>query len=708
MKALILAGLTLTYTSFVCGQVSLPQAITISGGVCINSQLTVTTPVPAQEIDWTLNGTTVVQRQQATLQTSATTIAGGTTGSGPIQLSAPDRLFVDDNGDVYIPDLGNNRVVKWAAGSGTGVVVAGGNGTGSAANQFNRPTSVFVDRQGNIYIADQSNNRVQKWAPGAAAGVTVAGLSGELSGPTDVFIDAQGALYVSSQYSNTVYKYPPGSTTPAIVATGNGMSSPTGIFVDANGNLYVCDTDYSRILKWTPGATTATVVVGSAGAGNGANQIANPLDIYVDCAGNLYIADYSNNRVQKWAPGATFGTTVLGTGTPGSAANQLNTPASVFLDGNYNIYVSDFGNNRVQEVSYSVNRSYTPTAAGVYTATVNTGCGTITSNAVTIGAGQTPQVQISASSTFACNGSPVVFTATPTNGGASPSYQWKRNGVLAGTNSATYTDPSPVKGEVVSCTITSSDPCVGTPTGISNDIVLTEVLPPSLGANLTVCPGATVRISAGPGYSTYLWQDGSADSIFTAAGPGVYYVDVTDYCHGQFSDTLTIGLYPTLTGFLPADTAICSYDDLILSSSTAFNSFNWSDGSAGATVTVSHEGWYWLQGIDGNGCLDTDSVLVSLKDCPPAGIYVPGGFTPNGDGRNDLFKPVVYGSLASYEFSVFNRNGQLVFTSKDTRRGWDGRVNGHIPSSNVFVWFCSYQIKGRPLRVEKGTVVLIE
>jgi gliding motility-associated-like protein len=101
-------------------------------------------------------------------------------------------------------------------------------------------------------------------------------------------------------------------------------------------------------------------------------------------------------------------------------------------------------------------------------------------------------------------------------------------------------------------------------------------------------------------------------------------------------------------------------------------------------------------------------VLVSLKDCPPAGIYVPGGFTPNGDGRNDLFKPVVYGSLASYEFSVFNRNGQLVFTSKDTRRGWDGRVNGHIPSSNVFVWFCSYQIKGRPLRVEKGTVVLIE
>ena len=705
MKARILAGLVLIYASTVRGQVSLPQAITITGGGCVNSQLTLTTPVPAQEIDWMLNGTTVAQRQIATLPQQAISAAGSATTN---QLYAPDRLYVDANGTMYIPDLGNSRIVKWPAGASSGIVVAGGNGVGGGNNQFDRPTSVFVDQQGNIYVADQSNNRVMKWAPGASFGVAVAGLSGELNGPTDVFIDGQGALYVSSQFSNVVYKYASGSTTGVVVASGNGMSSPTGIFVDANGNLYVCDTDNSRILKWAPGATTATVVVGSAGAGRGANQIANPLDIYVDCAGNMFIADYSNNRVQEWAAGATSGTTVLGTGVPGPGANQLTSPASVFLDGNYNIYVSDFGQNRIQELAYTINRSYTPTVAGSYTAVVNTGCGSITSNAITVGAGQKPQVQIAASTSFACNGASVVFTATPTNGGVSPVYQWKRNGVVVGTNSTTYTDASPVGGEVVGCSITSTDPCLGSPTDTSNDIVLAEVVPPNLGGHLSVCPGAIVEIHAGPGYSSYLWQDGSSDSVFTANGPGVYYVDVTDQCQGHFSDTLTVGQYPVLTDFLPADTAICSYDDLTLRSTVAFKSYNWSDGTTGTTISVNHEGLYWLQGIDGNGCIDTDSVTISLKDCPAAGIYVPGGFTPNGDGRNDLFKPVVYGALASYQFSVFNRQGQLVFTSKDVNRGWDGRVNGNKPTTNVFVWFCSYQVKGKPPRVEKGTVVLIE
>jgi len=71
-------------------------------------------------------------------------------------------------------------------------------------------------------------------------------------------------------------------------------------------------------------------------------------------------------------------------------------------------------------------------------------------------------------------------------------------------------------------------------------------------------------------------------------------------------------------------------------------------------------------------------------------------------------KPLVYGALASYQFSVFNRQGQLVFTSKDVNRGWDGRVNGNKPTTNVFVWFYSYQLKGGPPKAEKGTVVLIE
>lgn len=701
-------------------QVSLPQSITISGGGCVNSVLTLTTPIPAHEVVWTLNGTTVVDRETVAPLTTTVTVAGaadGTTGTAANLLSAPDRLYVDAYGNVYVPDLGNNRIQKWAPGATSGVTVAGGNGTGAAANQFNRPVSVFVDQQGDLYVADQSNNRVEKWAPGATSGTIVAGTQNDLYLPTDVFIDKQGNLYVSSQGDDCVMKYAPGSLTGVIVAGvrnsyGSGqlnlLGSPTGIFVDDAGNLYVCDTDNSRVVKWAPGASSGVVVAGTGVSGNSTSQLANPLDIYVDCNGNMYIADFNNSRIQFWPAGASSGGTAVGVGTPGNGVYQLNSPTSVFLDGNYNIYVSDYGNNRVQKVSYTIARSFTATTPGSYTATVNTGCGFITSNAITIGPGQTPAVGISSDSRFICNGTPVTFTAVPTYGGSNPVFQWKKNGVNVGTNADTYVDNTPVNGDIISCTLTSDYSCLASADAASNTITLTEVLPPDLGADLTICPGAKVQLNAGSGYMNYVWQDGSTDSVFTASGPGLYYVDVTTSCQGKFSDTVSVGLYSLVTGFLPPDTSVCVYNKTILRSSVVFDSYNWSTGSTAAAITADHPGWYWLQGVDKDGCTNTDSVLISGKDCPPMGIYVPGAFTPNGDGKNDIFRPIVYGNVTSYQFSVYNRQGQLVFTSRELNKGWDGRVGGQSPEANVFAWFCSYQLDGQPVQLEKGTVILVK
>ena len=90
------------------------------------------------------------------------------------------------------------------------------------------------------------------------------------------------------------------------------------------------------------------------------------------------------------------------------------------------------------------------------------------------------------------------------------------------------------------------------------------------------------------------------------------------------------------------------------------------------------------------------------------GVYVPGAFTPNGDGRNDVFRPIIYGNVTNYQFSVYSRQGQLVFTSGELNKGWDGRVNGQSPETNVFAWFCSYQLEGQPVQLQKGTVILIK
>ena len=114
--------------------------------------------------------------------TSGVTVAGGNgPGTAANQLTGPQGLFIDAAGDLYVCDEPNSRVLEFPPGSTSatlGVVVAGGNGAGSNPNQFNYPHSVWVDGSGNIFIADLSNFRVQKWAPGAAAGTTVAGGNG--------------------------------------------------------------------------------------------------------------------------------------------------------------------------------------------------------------------------------------------------------------------------------------------------------------------------------------------------------------------------------------------------------------------------------------------------------------------------------------------------------------------------------------------------
>ena len=67
-------------------------------------------------------------------------------------------------------------------------------------------------------------------------------------------------------------------------------------------------------------------------------------------------------------------------------------------------------------------------------------------------------------------------------------------------------------------------------------------------------------------------------------------------------------------------------------------------------------------------------------------IYVPNAFTPNGDGRNDLLRPIAVGMKTYRYFKVFNRWGQPIFSTQDFSKGWDGRVNGIMQNTGSFVW----------------------
>ena len=273
--------------------------------------------------------------------------------------------------------------------------VAGGNNQGNALNQFNNPQDIYVDASSNIYVSDINNSRIVKWAQNASEGVEI--ISSVQA--RRIFVDNSGNIYVSS--GNDVYKYTlsNGSYTKSTVAGGNGSGSnlnqlnePYGIDVDSSGNVYVTDRQNHRIVKWAPDASTGVLVAGGNNNGNNLNQLYYPYDVKVDSAGNVYVADWSNSRIMKWSSGASEGsslfgyvyypnsididsngnfyvsqiwrhrvlkymkgsnsggTVIIGNGNSGTSSSQLSNPGGVHVDSSGNVYVADLNNHRIQKL----------------------------------------------------------------------------------------------------------------------------------------------------------------------------------------------------------------------------------------------------------------------------------------------------------------------------------------------------------------------
>ncbi len=105
------------------------------------------------------------------------------------------------------------------------------------------------------------------------------------------------------------------------------------------------------------------------------------------------------------------------------------------------------------------------------------------------------------------------------------------------------------------------------------------------------------------------------------------------------------------------------------------------------------------------GCKGEGYVRVRVYKGPD--IYMPTGFTPNGDGKNDRFTPFPVGIKEVKYFRVFNRWGQLMFSTTKIRDGWDGRLDGREQPTGVYVWMAEAITNDNKVITKKGTVTLI-
>jgi gliding motility-associated-like protein len=174
------------------------------------------------------------------------------------------------------------------------------------------------------------------------------------------------------------------------------------------------------------------------------------------------------------------------------------------------------------------------------------------------------------------------------------------------------------------------------------------------------------------------------------------------------SNEITIHWYPNgkPAGFLPLEWTKCVnlYEEL--KPSMQFEKYLWSTGASTASIRVVNPGLYWLEVTDVTGCTGRENVWVSTKSCMNA-VYIPTAFTPNNDGKNDIFKPMIDGKLLQYNLKIYDRWGQLIMQTMDPGKGWNGTYKGEKYNSGVFVWTCTYQLAGEDAKTEKGTVTLI-
>lgn len=115
---------------------------------------------------------------------------------------------------------------------------------------------------------------------------------------------------------------------------------------------------------------------------------------------------------------------------------------------------------------------------------------------------------------------------------------------------------------------------------------------------------------------------------------------------------------------------------------------------------------YTVYATTADGCLAFDTIHVHFYNVGED-IYVPTGFTPNGDGNNDVIRPILIGMQSLVSFRIYNRLGELVFATNEEGKGWDGVYKGKGQDPATFVWYAEGLTYKGELRKKKGYVVLI-
>jgi gliding motility-associated-like protein len=229
------------------------------------------------------------------------------------------------------------------------------------------------------------------------------------------------------------------------------------------------------------------------------------------------------------------------------------------------------------------------------------------------------------------------------------------------------------------------------------------LVPIHLGPDTTLCRPATLLLQTPPGQQV-TWQDNSTNHFFLVGRPGRYHATSTrDGC--VVTDTVIIDYNEIPRFSLGPDFNLCEHQPEDIQPDKPGNSdwqYLWQDGTTTPVYRVATPGTYTLR-ITNNCGSAADDVVVKKGIC---GLYMPSAFTPDGNGLNDVFKPVYGNDITAFRMDIYNRWGQRVFATTGNK-GWDGRFHNHPQSAGTYIYVVRYDTNKAKGLILKGTLELV-
>ncbi len=338
----------------------------------------------------------------------------------------------------------------------------------------------------------------------------------------------------------------------------------------------------------------------------------------------------------------------------------------------------------------TANYTVSPASTTTYTVTGTnntTSCSNNGSITITTGTSSTASVSIAANpSGNICAGTNVTFTATPTNGGTTPTYQWYKNGSLIASG-VTFTY-IPAKNDKITCSMISSSSCVTISTATSNELAPSVTAAPNAGSisgTQNICTDGTITQFTSTGDAGGTWTSAttsvatiSATGVITpiAAGSSVisYTVNGTGGCTDAVA-TKTISVNGLPTPLILTGSSVCSGISTTITSSTSelgvnYQLYNSTNSTVGTAITGTGSGLSWSNVLSGtnyyviatnaNNCTTTSNKVNVVINASPTALVLTGS-TICADVNGGTITSTT--STLNVNYQLYNNNNIAVGTA---------------------------------------------